>query len=66
MMRAYIYALVFTGTTSFVHATDRHLPPSPRTTTSGPNYAGDKRADPTASITLGPSADFVVSLVRSP
>lgn len=61
-MRSLICALAAAGVARVVHASDGNIPP--QTTTSGLSFAGDKRADPTASITLGASGDYALSLVN--
>lgn len=57
------FVLLASGVLGIVNASD--LNPPPQTISSSPSYAGDRRAGATATVTLGPSSDHIVDLVRS-
>lgn len=62
-MRSLLYAVFAAGFGHIVHASNAHR--APRATTFDPaaTYAVEKRADPTATVTLGPSSNYDVKLV---
>lgn len=61
-MHSILLALLTTGIVHTGYASNEYI--APRATTSGPGFAGEKRADPTAKVTLGPQSGYFVSLVE--
>ncbi|KAL9621831.1 MAG: hypothetical protein Q9160_003804 [Pyrenula sp. 1 TL-2023] len=61
-MRSLLYAAFATGIVHAVHASNAHR--APRATTFDPaaTHAVEKRADPTATVTLGPSSNYDVKV----
>lgn len=60
-MHSLLFALLTTSIIHTSYALEENVAPRATTTSSG--FAGEKRADPTATVTLGPNSDYVASLV---